>query len=72
MSENVGKDGLLAFLGLYQTLSNDGFIGAVLVTDTQGIPESLHARNVIGCYTSSRPLLFLVGNCLAASSNCLT
>jgi hypothetical protein len=54
--ENVEKHGLLAFLGLYQTLSNDGFIGAILVTDAQGIPKEFRCTHPVKPTSIQKPL----------------
>ena len=36
---NKNQNYLLGFLSLYETLSHDGYLGSILVTDLQGIPQ---------------------------------
>lgn len=38
---------LLGFLSLYETLSNDGYLGAFLVTDFQGIPQEFRCTHPV-------------------------
>ncbi|MGC8718256.1 MAG: hypothetical protein ACP5RW_09705 [bacterium] len=44
---NDKKDCLLAFLSIYEMSSNDGYIGSILVTDTQSIPLEFRCTHPI-------------------------
>ena len=56
MTKNGQKDGLLAFLGIYETASHDGFIGAVLVTDHKGIPQEFRCTHPVKPTSIQKPL----------------
>lgn len=47
---------LLGFLSLYETLSHDGYIGAVLVTNLQGIPQEFRCTHPVKPTTIQKPL----------------
>jgi hypothetical protein len=56
MTKNGEKNGLLAFLGIYETASHDGFIGAVLVTDHKGIPQEFRCTHPVKPTSIQKPL----------------
>ena len=47
---------LLGFLALCKTLSDDGYLGAILVTDLQGIPQEFRCTHPVKPTTIQRPL----------------
>jgi|SRR3990170_6188950 len=55
-SNNENKSCLLGFLSLFKTLSKDGHLGAVLVTDSQGIPQEFRCTHPVKPTTIQKPL----------------
>lgn len=53
---NEGQDMLLGFLSLYETLSHDGYIGAILITDLQGIPQEFRCTHPVKPTAIQKPL----------------
>jgi len=47
---------LLGFLALYETSTQDGYIGAILVTDLQGIPQEFRCTHPVKPTTIQKPL----------------
>jgi len=47
---------LLGFLGLYETLAQDGYIGSILITDHQGRPQEFRCTYPIKPTTIQKPL----------------
>lgn len=47
---------LIGFLGLYETLSQDGYIGSILITDHQGRPQEFRCTYQIKPTTIQKPL----------------
>ena len=47
---------LLGFLGLYETLTHDGYIGSILITDHQGRPQEFRCTYPIKPTTIQKPL----------------
>lgn len=57
MSErNGGASGRLGFLGLYETGAEDGYIGAILITDPHGIPQEFRCTLPIKPTAIQKPL----------------
>src|SRR4030042_5256124 len=56
MSPNEGNNYLLAFFAIYKTSSNDGYLGAVLVTDLQGIPQEFRCTHLVKPTAIQKPL----------------
>ena len=56
MSQNEEKKYLLAFFAIYKTSSNDGYLGAVLVTDLQGIPQEFRCTHPVRPTAIQKPL----------------
>ncbi len=57
MDQNVeDKDLLLGFLALYETLSKDGYLEAVLVTNAHGIPQEFRCTHPVKPTTIQKPL----------------
>jgi len=50
------KKTLLGFLALHTTLNEDGYLGAILVTDNQGIPQEFRCSLPVKPTTIQRPL----------------
>lgn len=55
MGTDEEKD-LLAFFALYQTSSNDGYLGTVLVTNLHGIPQEFRCTHPVKPTTIQKPL----------------
>ena len=53
---NENKNCLLGFLALFETLSKDGYLGTVLVTDFQGIPQEFRCTHPVKPTTIQKPL----------------
>jgi len=49
---------MLAFLSLCETLSRDGYIGAILVTDERGIPQEFRCTYPVKPTMIQRVLLY--------------
>jgi len=47
---------LLGFLALYETPTHDGYLGAILVTDLQGIPQEFRCTHPVKPTTIQKPL----------------
>ncbi len=47
---------LLGFLSLYETSSHDGYLGAILITDLQGIPQEFRCTHPVKPTTIQKPL----------------
>jgi len=47
---------LLGFLGLHATLTHDGYLGAILVTDLQGIPQEFRCTHPVKPTAIQKPL----------------
>ncbi len=47
---------LLGFLALYETLSHDGYLGAILITDIQGIPQEFRCTHPVKPTIIPKPL----------------
>jgi hypothetical protein len=57
MNSNQEKSNqLLGFLSLYETSSHDGYLGAILVTDLQGIPHDFRCTQPVKPTTIQKPL----------------
>jgi hypothetical protein len=57
MNPNREKlDVLLGFLSLYETSNHDGYLGAILVTDLQGIPQEFRCTHPVKPTTIQKPL----------------
>jgi hypothetical protein len=56
MSPNEERDYLLAFFALYETSSSDGYLGTVLVTNLQGIPQEFRCTHPVKPTTIQKPL----------------
>ncbi len=56
MNQNGKRDCLLAFFALYETSSNDGYLGTVLVTDLQGIPQEFRCTHPVKPTAIQKPL----------------
>jgi hypothetical protein len=57
MNVNKGKSNLLlGFLALHETSSHDGYLGAILVTDFQGIPQEFRCTHPVKPTILQRPL----------------
>lgn len=57
MNPNREKvDVLLGFLALYETSNHDGYLGAILVTDLQGVPQEFRCTHPVKPTTLQRPL----------------
>jgi len=57
MNRNQGKpDLLLGFLSLCETSNHDGYLGAILVTDLQGIPQEFRCTHPVKPTTLQKPL----------------
>jgi len=55
-SNNEDQNYLLGFLSLYETLSHDGYLGSILVTDLQGIPQEFRCTHPVKPTTIQKPL----------------
>jgi len=55
-SNNENKNCLLGFLALFETLSKDGYLGTVLVTDFQGIPQEFRCTHPVKPTIIQKPL----------------
>ena len=56
---NSGKEELnklVGFLGLYQTSSQDGYLGAILITDLHGVPQEFRCTHPVKPTTIQKPL----------------
>lgn len=51
-----GKNVLLGFLSLYETSSHDVYLGAILITDLQGIPQEFRCTHPVKPTTIQKPL----------------
>ncbi len=47
---------LLGFLAFHETLSHDGYLGAILVTDIHGIPQEFRCTHPVKPTTIQKPL----------------
>src|SRR3990172_10201066 len=47
---------LLGFLALYETSTQDGYIGAIFITDLQGIPQEFRCTHPVKPTTIQKPL----------------
>lgn len=47
---------LLGFLGFYETQERDGYLGAILVTDIQGVPQEFRCTHPVRPTMIQRPL----------------
>ena len=57
MNPHQEKSGLLlGFLSLYETSNHDGYLGAILVTDLQGIPQEFRCTHPVKPTTLQKPL----------------
>jgi hypothetical protein len=56
MPEKSTSELVLGFLGLYPTTSQDGFLGALLVTDAQGLPQEFRCTHPIKPTAVQKPL----------------
>jgi len=56
MGQDEERDCLLAFFALYETSSNDGYLGTVLVTDLQGIPQEFRCTHPVKPTAIQKPL----------------
>lgn len=55
-SNNESHNFLLAFFALYETLSHDGYLGSILVTDLQGTPQEFRCTHPVKPTTIQKPL----------------
>ncbi|MBC8358135.1 MAG: hypothetical protein ISS41_08485 [Candidatus Aminicenantes bacterium] len=56
MPENEEKNLLLGFLSLFETENEDGKLGAILITDHQGVPQEFRCTYPIKPTTIQKPL----------------
>jgi len=54
--DNENENCLLGFLALCETSSKDSYLGAVLVTDSQGIPQEFRCTHPVKPTTIQKPL----------------
>src|SRR3990170_6152507 len=47
---------LLGFLALQETSSHDGYLGAILITDLQGVPQEFRCTHPVKPTTIQKPL----------------
>lgn len=47
---------LLGFFSLYETSSHDGYLGAILITDIQGVPQEFRCTHPVKPTTIQKPL----------------
>lgn len=47
---------LIGFLALYETLSHDGYLGAILITDFKGIPQEFRCTHPVKPTIIQKPL----------------
>ena len=50
------EQSLLGFLALYETANHDGYLGAILITDVQGVPQEFRCTHPVKPTTIQRPL----------------
>lgn len=50
------QESLLGFLGLYQTANQDGFLGALLITDRHGVPKEFRCTHPVKPTSVQKPL----------------
>lgn len=55
-TNSEGQNMLLGFLSLYETSSHDGYLGAILITDLQGIPQEFRCTHPVKPTTIQKPL----------------
>jgi hypothetical protein len=55
-SNREEKNILLGFLALYETAAHDGYLGAMLVTDSQGVPQEFRCTHTVKPTLIQRPL----------------
>lgn len=55
-SNNENQNYLLGFLSLYETLSHDGYLESILVTDHQGIPQEFRCTHPVRPTNIQKPL----------------
>jgi len=56
MNINEKKDTLLGFLSLFETLNKDGKIGAILITDHNGVPQEFRCSHPVKPTAIQKPL----------------
>lgn len=56
MSENDERSQLIGFLSLFETSNKDGKLGAILITDHQGVPQEFRCTYPVKPTTIQRPL----------------
>jgi hypothetical protein len=57
MSPNTDEQNvLLGFLTLQETLNKDGYIGAILITDTGGVPQEFRCTHPVKPTVIQKPL----------------
>lgn len=56
MAKTDDTQALLAFIGLYETQSRDGYIGSILVTDQQGVPQEFRCTHPVKPNAIQKPL----------------
>ena len=54
--ESENKNYLLGFLSFFETSSKDGYLGTVLITDSQGIPQEFRCTHSVKPTTIQKPL----------------
>ena len=57
MSQDRGnRDQFLGFLALYETSGNEGYLGAILVTNNQGVPQEFRCTHPVKPTNIQKPL----------------
>lgn len=56
MPKTHDSKALLAFIGLYETQSRDGYIGSILVTDQHGVPQEFRCTHPVKPNSIQKPL----------------
>lgn len=51
-----GRETLLGFLALYQTSSQDGYLGAILISNLQGVPQEFRCTHPVKPTVVQKPL----------------
>ncbi len=55
-SSTMGNNKVIGFLSLYETISKDGYLGAILITDMYGIPQEFRCTHPVKPTMIQKPL----------------
>ena len=52
----MDQNDLIGFLALYETSPRDGYLGAILITDLQGVPQEFRCTHPVKPTALQKPL----------------